>query len=65
MQREVYEMNEKTQKILKWVGIYVALTLVAFVAYYLVLPPLHLQSTLFWHNRSNATSAQSFRSMRS
>ena len=48
MQREVYEMNEKTQKILKWVGIYVALTLVAFVAYYLVLPPLHLQSTLFW-----------------
>ncbi len=41
-------MNEKTKKILKWVGIYALLTLIAFLVYYVALPPIHLQSVGFW-----------------
>ena len=41
-------MNETSKKVLKWVGIYAALSLIAFIAYYIVLPPIHLQSTAFW-----------------
>lgn len=41
-------MNEKTKKILKWVGVYALLTLIAFLVYYVTLPPIHLQSGGFW-----------------
>ena len=41
-------MNEKTQKILKWVGVYALLSLIAFLVYYVTLPPIHLQSGGFW-----------------
>ena len=41
-------MNQKTKKILKWVGIYAVLTLIAFLVYYVTLPPINLQSTGFW-----------------
>ncbi len=41
-------MNEKIKKILKWVGVYAALTLVAFLVYYATLPPINLRSEGFW-----------------
>lgn len=41
-------MNNKSKVILKWVGVYAALTLVAFLVYYVTLPALNLRSEGFW-----------------
>ena len=41
-------MNEKLKKTLKWVGIYAAVTLIAFLIYYVTLPAINLKSEGFW-----------------
>ena len=41
-------MNDKTRKILRWVGAYAIVTVIAAVAYYIALPPINLQSESFW-----------------
>ena len=41
-------MNEKAKKILKWVGIYVLISAIAFIVYYVTLPAINLQSEGFW-----------------
>ena len=41
-------MNEKNKKILKWIGVYAVLTVVAFLVYYVTLPAINLRSEGFW-----------------
>lgn len=41
-------MNEKAKKILKWVGIYVLISAIAFIVYYVTLPAINLQNEGFW-----------------
>ena len=41
-------MNEKTRKIVKWTVTYAIVSLIAFLAYYITLPAINLQSEGFW-----------------
>ena len=41
-------MNDRTKKVLKWVGIYAAISLILFIVYYLTLPALNIYSKGFW-----------------